>query len=189
MYGFQHIFNIMYASINKRLINPYSFLNLLDFAIFSVFFANILNTYARNLVGTWSDYPLIASETRAMIYCTNYLENNVSEDAIWIVCIVILWVRVFYFLRYNEFMGKFIGVVEKLLYEVALFFVFYILNLVFFALIAEICFRRLSDYNTTGQAFKTLFYASLGQFNFDEIQQCDFGTYFGITYLILFLCF
>jgi hypothetical protein len=38
----------------------------------------------------------------------------VSEDALWVICIVIMWIRVFYFLRFNEFMGKFIGIVERL---------------------------------------------------------------------------
>ena len=94
----------------------------------------------------------------------------VSEDALWVICIVIMWIRVFYFLRYNEFMGKFIGIVERLFGEVVLFFVFYIIELIFFALIANLFFRTLPDYNTAFQAFKTLFYASLGNFSFDEIQ-------------------
>lgn len=73
------------------------------------------------------DYPHLANETRATIYARNYMRGPyVKEDALWILCIVIMWIRVFYFLRYNEFMGKFIGVVERLLYDVILFFIFYI---------------------------------------------------------------
>ena len=59
-YGIQHMFNIIYASINKRQINPYSFLGLFDFLIFSVFFTNIIITYAVNLSGTWMDFPMIS---------------------------------------------------------------------------------------------------------------------------------
>lgn len=74
------------------------------------------------------DYPLIANETRSMQYARNYMNYpNVSEDALWVLCIVIMWIRVFYFLRYNEFMGKFIGIVERLFKEVLLFFCFYII--------------------------------------------------------------
>lgn len=170
LFAFQHIFNIVYASINKRMIDPYAFLNLLDLTVFTIFFTNIMVTYVKNLNGTWMDYPLIGNETRAVIYARNYYGGIISEDALWICCIVILWVRVFYFLRYNEFMGKFLGIVERLLYDVALFFCFYVLELIFFALIAELCFRRLTDYNTSFKAFKTLFYASMGQFSFDEMQ-------------------
>jgi hypothetical protein len=125
------------------MINPYSFLNLLDFVIFAFYFANIMITYVKNLAGTWMDYPLIGDETRAMIYIRNYYGGIVSEDVVWILCLIILWIRVFYFLRFNEWMGKFVGVVERLLFDVALFFCFYIIELCFFALVAELCFRRL----------------------------------------------
>jgi hypothetical protein len=134
------------------------------------------------------DYPMVKSETRAMIYARNYMGYQyVSEDALWVICIIIMWIRVFYFLRYNEFMGKFIGIVERLFKEVVLFFCFYIIQLLFFSLIAELCFRKVQAYNTTGEAFKTLFYASLGQFSFEEISKSEKGEYFGITFMIIFL--
>ena len=187
-YGIQHLFNIIFASINKRQIDAYSFLGVLDFLIFCIFISNIFITYAKNLWGTWMDYPLLNSETRSMIYARSFMNTPyISEDALWVICIVIMWIRVFYFLRYNEFMGKFIGIVERLFNEVLLFFVFYILQLVFWALIADLCFRVPTDYNSPTQAFKTLFYASLGQFSFDDIENSEKGSYFGITFLILFL--
>lgn len=156
--------------------------------IFFIFIANIFVTYAKNLWGTWMDFPMIPNETRALVYARNYMESTyVSEDAIWFFCIVIMWIRVFYFLRYNEFMGKFIGIVERLFKEVVLFFIFYILQLVFFSLIAELCFRTPTDYNTAFKAFKTLFYASLGDFSFDDISNSEKGEYFGITFMIIFL--
>jgi hypothetical protein len=187
-YGIQHLFDIVYASINKRSIDAYSFLGLLDLLIFFIFITNIFVTYAKNLAGTWMDFPMVPNDTRAKVYARNYMESiYVSEDAIWFFCIVIMWVRVFYFLRYNEFMGKFIGIVERLFKEVVLFFIFYIIQLIFFSLIAELCFRRPTDYNTAYKAFKTLFYASLGNFSFDDISQSEKGEYFGITFMIIFL--
>jgi hypothetical protein len=153
-----------------------------------VFLANIIITYAINLRGTWMDYPLLSNDTRAMTYARNYKLNEIiSEDALWVICIVIMWIRVFYFLRYNEFMGKFIGIVERLFKEVVLFFCFYILQLIFFSLIAELCFRKPTDFNTFNAAFKTLFYASLGEFSFETISKSEKGEYFGITFLIIFL--
>lgn len=145
-------------------------------------------TYAKNLQGTWMDFPLLPNDTRAMYYARHYMEAPyVSEDALWVICIVIMWIRVFYFLRYNEFMGKFIGIVERIFKEVLLFFVFYILQLIFFSLVSELCFRTASNYNQTFKAFKTLFYASLGDFSFDDIQKSEKGEYFGITFMIIFL--
>ena len=65
MFAVQHIAEIIYAAINKRMINPYSFLNLIDLFIFSIYLTNILVTYARNLSGTWEERPVIDDETFA----------------------------------------------------------------------------------------------------------------------------
>jgi hypothetical protein len=59
--------------MNKRIISAYSFLGFLDFIIYSVFLTNIVITYAKNLRGTWMDYPLVPDEVRAMIYARNYV--------------------------------------------------------------------------------------------------------------------
>jgi hypothetical protein len=53
--------------------------------------------------------------------------------------------------------------------------------------VSELCFRKADNYNTTFKAFKTLFYASLGDFSFDDIQKSEKGEYFGITFMIIFL--
>lgn len=98
-----------------------------------------------------------------------------------------MWIRVFYFLRYNEYIGKFIGIIERIFKEVVLFFLFYIIELIFFSLIAELCFRRNKNYNTAFISFKTLFYASLGDFSFEDIALSEKGVYFGVTFLIIFL--
>ena len=123
-----------------------------------------------------------------MIYVRNYVGSPyIQEEALWVILIVIMWIRVFYFLRYNEYLGKFITVVEKIVKEVCLFFIFYILQLIFFALVAELCFRRNQNYNSAFVAFKSLFYASLGQFDFEDIAQSEKGEYFGITFMIVVL--
>lgn len=63
MFGIQHIFNIIYAAHNKRYFNAYATLNLIDAAIFVVFFTNIMNTLAGNLIGTWNEQ--LITEVRA----------------------------------------------------------------------------------------------------------------------------
>jgi hypothetical protein len=109
------------------MINPYNGLNFIDLIIFSVYLTNILVTYARNLSGVWDEKPAIEYIAEAQIYARNYVRGYISEDAIWIFSIVILWIRVFYLIRFNQLLGRFIGVVERLFYDVALFFLFYIL--------------------------------------------------------------
>jgi len=155
--------------MQKRYINPYSVLNLIDFLIFAIYLTNILVTYSRNLRGTWHEKTVIGFEKRAWEYAENYVRGHLSEDAIWILCIIILWIRVFYLIRYNEDIGKFVAILERCIYEVFLFFCIYLIELIFFALAADLCFRDLSNYNTFTKAFKTLFYASFGEFSFDEV--------------------
>ncbi len=169
MYAMQHIANIIYASMNKRSINPYSIINIIDLAIFAIYFANILITYARNLKGTWGEKPVITTNQIAWVYAANYTSGHISENGLWICCIIILWVRAFYIIRFNEDIGKFVAILERLLYEVFIFFCCYIIELVFFALAADLCFRDLTDFNTVPKAFKTLFYASFGQFSFETV--------------------
>jgi hypothetical protein len=123
-----------------------------------------------------------------MIYVRNYFGSPyIHEEALWVILIVIMWVRVFYYLRYNEYLGKFITVVERIVKEVCLIFIFYIIQLIFFSLVAELCFRRNDNYSSAFVAFKTLFYASLGQFSFEDIAMSEKGPYFGITFMIIFL--
>jgi hypothetical protein len=47
-----------------------------------------------------------------------------------------MWIRVFYMLRYNEYLGKLTGVLEKLLYDIAVFFCFFMLEVLFFSAVA-----------------------------------------------------
>lgn len=69
----------------------------------------------------------------------------------------------------------------------ALFFVFYVIELAMFSVLAEVYFRKLPSYNTTAKAFATLFYASMGDFNFEELYEAEFGQYFSLGFMIFFL--
>ena len=86
-------------------------LNLIDLTIFAIYFTNILVTYSRDLAGTWKEKPAITFEQRAWVYAYNFDRGHVSENGLWICCIVIMWIRSFYLIRYNEDLGKFISIV------------------------------------------------------------------------------
>lgn len=77
--------------------------------------------------------------------------------------------------------------VKRLVSEIALFFILYLINLVTFSFISEAAFRDLEEYNTVTGAFVTLFYSSFGTFDFDRIENTRLGSNFGISYLIIFL--
>ena len=120
----QRVLAIIFAGITKRHYKPYSFLNILDLIIFILFTLNIVVTLTFNLKGT-SENSLPYYD-RAWVYLENFIKTDFSEEALWIFCIVILWVRVFYLTRYNEFLGKFMAIFDRLVPHVSLFFVIYI---------------------------------------------------------------
>jgi hypothetical protein len=78
-------------------------------------------------------------------------------------------------------------VLEKLLYDILTFFCFFMLEVLFFAAVAELSFRNVEQYATILQSFKNLFYASFGQFRFDMFEDAEFGEMFGVCFMILFL--
>ena len=143
-FGFQYLADVTYCAIAKKSHNPYSFKNVLDVFIFFVFLVNIFVTFRRNLNNTISEGPTVVSwEKKAEVYCINYTDTETNEMAIVIIGVILLWLRIVNFLRYNEYLGKFIGTVRNLIQEISVFFCLYIINLAFFSLIAESFFFNL----------------------------------------------
>jgi len=137
--------------------------SILDVLIFFVFLINIFVTFNRNLRGTISEGPnVVAWEEKAVVFCINYRQNFANELVLIILGVILLWLRVINFFRYNEYLGKFIGIVRNLIQEIVLFFCLYLINLFCFSLVAEVCFNDIDAYETTWTAFRTLFFASFG---------------------------
>jgi hypothetical protein len=141
-FGFQYIADITYASITKKNYNPYIFKNFLDLWLFIIYAVFVFTTLGINLKTLWNEgQGFFPFDNQAKIYCKNYVDININETALLIVALVSMWIRVINFLRYNEYIGRFFGVVKRLIYELILFFLLYLLNLLLFALVAESSFR------------------------------------------------
>jgi len=50
-------------------------------------------------------------DVKAKIYCMNYQGTYAEETNLLILGLVMLWIRVINFVRYNEELGKFVSVV------------------------------------------------------------------------------
>jgi hypothetical protein len=174
--------------VAKKNYNPYTFKNILDVLIFFVFLVNIFVTFRQNLNNAIREGPTVVDwQKKAEVYCINYTTNKTDELAILIIGVVLLWLRIVNFFRFNEYMGKFIGIVRNLIMEIALYFALYILNLVFFAIAAELCFHNVEGYTNSLEAFRTLFFASFGSFDFEKVESGYLGEKFGVAYLIVFI--
>lgn len=187
-FGFQYLADIAYSSVTNKNYNPGLFRTFLDMFIFIVFFVNIVVTFATNLRSTISEgINVVTWDEKAIKFCRNYVTNSVDESNLLIIGVIALWVRVISFTKYNDYLGRYFGIVQRLVFEIFLFFVIYLINLIFFAVLADSSFREMKDYNTIPVAFKTLFYASFGEFDFDGISKAKIGSKFGLSYLIIFL--
>jgi len=137
-FALQHIPEIIYTSITKRVFNPYAFKNLLDFLIFVLFMINIWITYYVNLNGTWKERLHLKNEYRMNVFLTNYSTGHPQRETwLLIFCSISLWIRVVFLLRYNEYLGKITGVLEKMAYDLVIYFVFFLIEILFFTFIAE----------------------------------------------------
>jgi hypothetical protein len=130
---------------------------------------------------------IVTWEEKAPIYCRNYVLNGVDEHLLLTLGVFALWIRVISYAKYNEYLGRFFGIVKRIVSEISLFFVLYLINLLWFALLSETSFREFDEYNTTSKAFKTLFFASFGTFDFERIQTARLGDKFGVSFLLFFL--
>ena len=136
-----------YCAVARKNYNPYTFKNILDVLIFFVFLVNIFVTFRQNLNNAIREGPTVVDwQKKAEVYCINYTTNTTNEIAILMIGVILLWFRIINFFRFNEYMGKFIGIVRNLILEIALYFALYIVNLVFFAIAAEQSFHNVDGY-------------------------------------------
>lgn len=188
-FGFQGIADVTYCAVTKKHFNPFRVRTLLDTFIFFAFLINIFVTLVRNWWGSAiGEGPQVRSwQEKSIIYCFNYATNLANERLLLTLGLMMLWVRVVNFFRFNEYMGKFIGVVRNLIPEVILFFILYLINILIFSLIASVSFKELAMYSNFTDAFQTNFFASFGTFDFEAIEKARLGKAYGITFLVVFL--
>jgi len=188
---YQYLAEIAYTAVIGKHYNPYKSNFVFDFTIFIIFFTYICITFATNLRETISEGPNIVTwEEKAPIYCKRYVLNGVHEHGLLICGVIALYLKLFSYARFNEYLGPFLGISRRVISDFLIFFLLYLGNLGAFALIAESSFREFDEYNTVEKAYKTLFFASLGSMgsaDFDLVEKSRLGPHFGLTFMITFL--
>ena len=94
-----------------------------------------------------------------------------SEQLLLNLCLLAMWFRLIYLFRYNTMFGTLWGIISRLLGELISYILFYFVEVFFFAVIAELAFRRLEKYNTFENSFYTLFYSGFGFFRYDDFEE------------------
>ena len=170
-FAIQHIPEIIYTTITRRQFDPYSFKNLLDFSLFAIFFSFICISYGNNLNGSWKEKLTIGDQSRADIYTRNFYSGAPRyEELLLLACMGGLWFRTLYLLIYNTMFGTMWGILARLIPTLVSYILFYVVEVLFFTVIAELAFRRLQLYNNFQNAFYTLFYSGFGFFSYDDFE-------------------
>jgi len=104
---------VTYCAVTKNNFNPYTFKNFIDATIFFIAIFYIILIWGSMLKNTFNEGNTVVSwNEKSLIYARNYKENVIDEHALLVVSVILLWIRVINFFRYNEYLGKFIGVVR-----------------------------------------------------------------------------
>ena len=93
-----------------------------------------------------------------------------------------MWLRVLLIFRGSEFLGPFLKVIQKLVKNMATFFLLYMIILISFASVGNLAFFYSDNYANLFEAFITLFGSSIGSFDFKVL-----NTLFGKVFLAIFL--
>ena len=97
-----------------------------------------------------------------------------------------MWLRVLLIFRGSEFLGPFLKVIQKLVRNMASFFLLYLIILISFASVGNLAFFYSEGYGNLFNAIVTLFGSSIGEFNFNLLNSI-FGKIFLAAFLIISL--
>ena len=113
----------------------------------------------------------IGEQDRADVFTRNFFAGSPkSEQLLLNLMLLFMWFRLIYLFRYNTMFGTLWGIISRLLGTLVSYILFYFVEVFFFAVIAELAFRRLEKYNTFENSFYTLFYSGFGFFSYDDFE-------------------
>lgn len=88
------------------------------------------------------------------------------EVFLMIVMVFLLWIRAIFLLRYNSYLGKLTGVVQTMLADIVVYFGYFMLEVLFWALLLQMAtYANMHDMSLS-ECYTLLFYAAFGQFDF-----------------------
>ena len=176
---------MIFAAKSKRRFQLLNIVNILDLAIFAVFFTRIYYefTYYR------SGIDLNASDlTNGRKYYDNifrYRDDKSMLSYLYSIGSAWLWLRIILLFRLTRFLGPLVKMIQNMMTDIFIFMVLFILQLVIFASIGTLLFSSISSYGSFYDALKTLFVVALGSFDFTTLSSNDKSQYLGDAYIFV----
>ena len=124
LFFFQHMFNGIFSTKNKRVMHYVSMQTFLDFMIFTVGMSYMFIVYKSYRQNTF--LINFTADEEAFVYWMNYQNNIVNENLILFVYCFILWSKAFLRLTLFPVVGELAATLRKVLYEMITFGLFYL---------------------------------------------------------------
>lgn len=191
-FALQHIPETIYISIKKRQFNPFNFIGILDLICFCIFLTFIVFNYAVMFRHTWKERTFLGQEDRSLMFMKNMANGGkvlLGVEVFLIVLMVFLmWIRAIFLLRYNQYLGKLTGVVQTMLADIVVYFAYFMLEILFWALLLQLATYANMHEMSLSECYTLLFYAAFGQFDFAILSNFgSFGYYFATGFFVIYL--
>jgi len=169
--------------------------NLLDFLIYLTFFAVVaLHSYSLTLVKQIDfTFPSSSSTGLDCIDCNRFLElaaRRSSERSLLAFLFILYWMLALHFVRIVEAIGILLVILEKMLVDLFVFLLVYMVFTVGFAGAFVLTVgNRIPSCSTWGQAIVFSFRITLGDLDFDSFIAAGNNWAFALTILYLLIGF
>jgi len=177
----------MYCSMRKVRISPFTYkvsLNLLNFLVMTywlIYFFADFNRGTSDMGSTERAQTLISRMEQADLFDIRYILS---------ILIAFQFMRLIFTLQVSRTFGPMVKILLSMLMDISIFLFLYVFLFVIFASTGQLLFQELKQFSNIGQSSKTLFAASLGDFDYDLFDNLQDGTpTVGYVYLTIFLLF
>lgn len=141
---------------------------------------------------TWKERTFIGQEDRSLMFMKNMANGGKVllgvEVFLIVIMVFLMWIRAIFLLRYNQYLGKLTGVVQTMLVDIAVYFAYFMLEILFWALLLQLATVANMHDMSLSQCYTLLFYAAFGQFDFAILSNFDsFGYYFATGFFVIYL--
>jgi hypothetical protein len=191
MFTFQHIFEAVFAAKNKRVAKYVLFENILDFWIMAMGMIYITVVYKVYRWNTFINTPGKSGEAETFWGNWNESTDTVPDQIFLIIIDATYVIKALVQLRLLPIVGPVYAIVRMLVGQLLIFAIFFFLWQFIFSVIGNLLFYDLASYATLSESLLTIFKASAGILNNEEMLQSREGAGWGYAFMLTYMliCF
>ena len=158
------LLEMCFAAKAKRTFSLFNIINILDMSCFIVMFVRFIREFEYYREGIYDEEG--KEEVRYFENIYEFHDDEVLIDVLYSVAMACLWMRFIYSLRLNRFLGPLVKMIQMMIYDIMVFLVLFVCDLLIFASIGTLLFVSADNYKNLNEAMVTLFTSAMGGFDF-----------------------